>query len=1435
MIDALIAWSVRRRWLVVALSALLAALGAWAAWQTPVDAIPDLSETQLIVYAQWPGHAPQEVEEQLTYPLSLHLKQLSGVKTLRGASEFNYALLHLIFAEGTDVNAARRAAGERLATFADLPPGASVRLAPDGPATGQIFWYTLHGAGRDLGELRAIQDWQVRPPLAGVEGVAEVASVGGMPRELHVTVDPQKLSEAGLSVGAVTDAIRRALASPSGQVAYSPTAEYFVRSRVEPAPGTDRAPPRSGGRRGPASAGPPESDVNSGGPAAADTALSHPTVNVLDDLILRTPAGRSVQLADLAEVSLGPGPRRGVLEMDESEVVGGVVLMRYGESPLAVAQRLKEKLIEIAPSLPEGVYVTIGYDRSPLIRQAVGTVASTLLEAIVVASLCVVLVLMHFRASLVIAASLPLAVLASFLALWGLRASGLMNVETNIMSLAGLAISIGVLVDSAIVMAENVMHHLHRRFADRRVAGDVRQIVVTACQQVGRPIFFSVLIMLLSFLPVFALGGLEGRMFRPLAVTKTLALLASALLAVTLVPALCTLLVRGRIRSERDSPLVRGLMDAYLPLLRLALDRPVWLIWIVAVTFLVGLAPLGLTLAGWPVLLLAALAIGVLAVVATARGRATATILSASLVLVALAADRHMQPLAREFITPLDEGTAMDMPITVPRASVSQATDDLKARDMVLCRFPEVAMVMGKAGRADTPTDPAPIDMIETMISFRPQEFWPRRKLDERALARCVERTLVELVARRLIEPPAPAEQAATIADSAAAIGPKFDVLMREVAWQQNRQHQQALAGELALAAATTALHQARSAGAISHSDGGLAVLLASKFPASLKMRLAQLPTELEAAEAERWISGYLQAEKHLAADKPLNLSLLSPLSVRYRQSWRDHLRRLDLDLSQRASLVVARLALEDLLGRVSVRDAKLEAELSQLRRFRLSRPQAAAATSHHGTASYAPPQIDPLPVLDGVQADLAPRLARRISLARATRRELSGFGGEMDQALQMPGWTNVWTMPIQNRVDMLATGVNTTVGIRVLGPKLDDVVAASQRIAEVLKQVPGASDVVADPVRGKGYLDIDVRPEAAAKLGIPLGDVNDAIEAALGGTTAAQLSLGRERMPVRVRFPPAAGQDVEALNRLIVGQVSNLSKKEEPSSSPGQVGNLSYGLCYLGQVAHIAISEGPASIKSENGALRNYVRLNVRGRDAEDFVREARQLVAQKVTLPAGVRLEWTGQFEHQARARVRLWLVAPLVLLVILGILYFTYRDLADALLVVPAIVGALAGGLFLQWLLGYTTSVTVAIGYLACFGMAAATGIIMLVYLRDAVEQAGGVARIASLAELREAVIRGAAHRLRPKLLTEATTILGLAPLLWATGVGSEVIRPMTAPVLGGILVADEVIDLLLPVMFYWVRRWRWQKLHGETSSFLGMESELPIQKPSLTNQL
>ena len=1367
MIEALIAWSIRRRWLVIAGGLAVALAGLVAQFQIPVDAIPDLSETQLIVYADWPGHPPAEVETQVTLPLSLHLRQTEGIKTLRGSSEFNYALIHLVFDDGVRIAAARRAVSEQLAAIgALLPPGATVRMAPDGPATGQIFWYVVRSNDHDLGALRALQDWTIRPQLSGVSGVAEVASVGGFPRELHVTVDPARLAQEEISLETVTREIAQAGDAPAGHVLQGPTAEYFVRA--------------TGG----IGAGNEQFDLA----RAADD---------LKRLVLPAGGGRTLRLADVATVGLGPGARRGVLEMDGDEVVGGVVLMKYGANPTEVTRHLKDKLVEIGPSLPAGVYVSIGYDRAPLVRAAVGTVQQTLIEAMIVAALCVLVVMLHARASLIVAGSLPLTVLAALAALWGLRASGLVAIETNIMSLAGLAISVGVLVDSAIVMTENVMHRLHQRFGDQPVRGDVRQVVVAACQQVGRPIFFAVVIMLLSFLPVFTLGGLEGRMFRPLAITKSLALIASAVLAITVVPALCSLLVRGRIRSERASWLVRGLMDAYVPLLRAVLARPAGLIALVAATVLVGLAPLGVRYAGYPVLLLATLVIAVLLVAAMAQAHWSAALLTSGLVLVTLAADRHIRPLPAEFLTPLEEGTAMDMPITVPRVSISQAVDDLKARDMVLCRFPEVAMVMGKVGRAETPTDPAPIDMIETMIAFRPHDVWPRRKLNAQAARRCTALILAELERRQWIEPLTPPQRESLIGESATAWQLRFDAIVREVAYQRNQELLRDMAEHLPSAAARAALqHAARERALARQTDEGDVALLASTVPPGLGQRLAQGPTDLEAAEIERWLAAQLPQRKLLAAGRTVSLSLLPVLRKEHDSRWWEHARQLDADLAERAPGLVARLGIEDLLGRTKPTDARVAKELAELRHFRAAQQPAARRASHHGAADYSPPQIDPLPLLDGLQADIRPQFAASIALARAERRELAGFGGEMDQALQMPGWTNVWTMPIQNRVDMLATGVNTTVGVRVLGERLDDVIAGSRQVAELLQQIPGATNVVADPLRGKGYLDIRPRTADASRLGVRIGEVNAVIEAALGGTMATHLAAGRERLPVRVRFASAATEDIEALRRLPV-----------PAAGSRPV--------YLGEVADIEITEGAASIKSENGRLRNYVRLNVRGRDAEDFVREARQRVADKLVLPRGVNLEWTGQFEHEARARQRLWLVAPLVLVVILTILYLTYRDLADALLLAPAIVGALAGGLLLQWILGYTSTVTVAVGYIACFGMAASTGIIMLVYLRDAVEQAGGLSRM-TLDDLREAVVRGAAHRLRPKLLTEATTILGLAPLLWATGTGSEVIRPMIAPVLGGILVADEVIDLLLPVMFYWVRKRRWERLHGAEES-------------------
>jgi len=721
VIDRIIGWSIRNRIFVVLATLVMAIGGASAAWIAPVDAIPDLSENQVIIHAEWAGHGPGEVEDQVTAPLSLELNGVRGVKVIRSSSDLGASTLWVIFDDSVDVPSARRSLAERLSAFdmkGRIPSGVTPRLAPDGPATGQVFWYTVEGPSHDLGRLRAIQDWYVKPQLAAVPGVAEVASVGGMAPEFQVEADPTRLRLHGVALDDLIAAVAASNGSGGGGVLHKGNAELVVR-------GLNGMGDRDGTFR-------PEA-------AIAD----------LGRVVVPTIAGRTVLLADVATVALGPQPRRGALEKDGIEVVGGVILMANGENPLALTRRIKARIREIAGGLPRGVKIVPMYDRTPLILGAVETVSTTILEAMVTASLCVLIILKHARAALVVSLTLPLSVLASFGLLEGLRRLGIMDVPINAMSLAGLAISIGVIVDSAIVMTENVLHTLHGQFGDDRVTGDVSASVATACRQVGRPIVFSILIMLLSFLPVFALGGLEGEMFRPLAMTKTLAMAASGALAITLVPALCSILVRGRARRETDSRIVRSLIDVYRPVLDYSIDRPAPLLWLLASTFLIASAAVGSR-----ALFLGTLAGGVLAVGLTSTGARGRAFGMAKFVLVGLIADANVVPIGREFLTPLDEGIVMDMPISVPRMSIAQGIDDLKARDMVLCRFPEVAMVTGKLGRAETPTDLAPLDMIETMVEFHPREFWPARSLEPGAAARQVEAAIAAMARRGMIDPP---------------------------------------------------------------------------------------------------------------------------------------------------------------------------------------------------------------------------------------------------------------------------------------------------------------------------------------------------------------------------------------------------------------------------------------------------------------------------------------------------------------------------------------------------------------------------------------------------------------------------------------------------------------------------------------------------------
>lgn len=1380
MISRIIALSIRHRAAVIVAAFGLAILGVRAVHRTPIDAIPDLSENQVLVFTAWPGHSPQEVEDQVTYPLALKLQGVEGVHVVRSASEIDYSLIHVIMSEGVPVEVARRRIAERLeAARGELPADVAPALGPDAAATGQIFWYTVEGRGHDPGRLRAIQDWYIKPQLSGVPGVAEVASVGGSPIEYQVDTDPVKLQARGLTLAAVMDAVATSNAAVGGDVVHKGNAEFVVRAVGWLGVGPDSVTPEQRSRR-----------------VVAD----------LERVVISRPGGSPVQLSEVATIGLGVRPRRGSLEKDGSEVCGGVVTMRHGENPLEVTRRLRAKILEIRPGLPEGVQIVPCYDRTPLIEGAIGTLTDTLLEAMLIATVCVVLLLRHLRASFVITLTLPLVVLTAFLFLDSFRVMGVTDAQTNIMSLAGLTISIGVLVDSSVVMTENVMHHLHRQHGDAKVSGDLRAAILPACQMVGRPIFFAIAIMLLSFLPVFALGGIEGRMFRPFVYTKTFALLAVGGLSITLVPALCTVLVRGRIRSEGASWIVRGVQRVYRPVLNWLFDRPGGIVWIVAATFLAGAATIG-----FDGLFLAVLATGLVVGLLVVHGLRNQLVYLMTLTLAGLIADQNIKAPGRELsMTPLDEGMTMDMPITVPRASITQTTDDMKARDMILCRFPEVDMVVGKAGRAETPTDPAPLDMIETMVNFRTRDHWPKRKLKPAEAERQATAVLDALVRRGLVSPPDdPAGVRAAIATSALA---RFDVQMREVAYQSNRAFTTQLGhlltrftiSRLTADRPDLGLDPADLAAVLVHADHLAMTPTIESVTAVADDTARRLVRRGAIRSADELLprrtalergSGALRQLAGGAMPSPF-AGLLGELTAEYERLWRLHLEKLNGDLRVRAPVLFTRLALEEAIERCPLIRPDVARRWDAIERYRSEPPGPARPTGHHHHDQKLPPptitEPDPVPEVDSIQDELGRSFADGLLLWRKDRAELVGFGGELDRAMQMPGWTNVWTMPIQNRVDMLATGVNTDVGVRVLGRNLDDVVAASNEIAAVLKTIPGAVDVVADPVRGKGYLEVRPNRDKCVEHGVSIAAINQAVEVAHGGRVVTTTVEGRERHPVRVRFPRDLRIDEESARQLPIHR----SDGRPPVP--------------LATVADVRIVEGPATIKGENGLLRNYVRLNVGAdRNPGEFVEEAQRAVAANVTLPQGVHVEWTGRFEHEAQASRTLLFVIPAVIVLIAGLLYFTFRDFLDALMIVVAVLGALAGGLIVQGVAGAKFSVTVWVGYAACFGMAAATGIIMLVYLRDAIVRAGGLQSLTA-DELRTAVLNGAAHRLRPKLLTEATTILGLAPLLWATGPGSEVLKPMVLPVVGGLLVADEVIDLFLPVLFYHSRLRRWRAL-------------------------
>jgi Cu(I)/Ag(I) efflux system membrane protein CusA/SilA len=1033
VIARIIGWCAANRLVTFLLVAGLTGVGIWSLRSTPLDALPDLSDVQVIVYSDWEGRSPDLIEDQVTYPLVTTLLGTPHVTTVRGQSMFGSSFVNVVFEEGTDLYWARSRVLEYLsAAAAKLPEGVTPRIGPDATGVGWVYEYALvdRTGHNDLVALQSLQDWTLRYALQALPGVAEVASVGGFQKEYQVDVDPNRLATLGISLRDVIDAVRRSNNDVGGRVLEVSGTEHFIRGR-----GYVKQ------------------------------------VEDLANVVLASREGTPIRVRDVGLVQVGPADRRGIAELDgQGQVVGGVVVMRMGENALDVIARVKERLSELQPSLPPGVEIVPTYDRSRLIEASIQTLRRTLLEELAVVGLVILLFLLHFRSTLVPVLMLPVAVLLAFIPM---RAMG---IGANIMSLGGIAIAIGAMVDAAIIVVENVHKHLEAWEQSGR-PGTRSSVVVAALQEVGRPIFFSLLVITLAFLPVFTLEGTEGRLFKPLAWTKTFSMGFAALLSVTLVPAIAVFFIRGRIRSEEHNPVSRLLRRFYDPICRLALRHP------------------------WPVIGTAALVV-VLTVPVIGR-------------------------LGREFMPPLNEGTLLYMPTAVPGISDTSAGDVLQRQNQLLRSFPEVERVFGKAGRFDSPTDPAPLEMFETVVTLKPRSAWP--------------------------------------------------------------------AGE----------------------------------------------------------------------------------------DWDSLVRRLN-------------------------------------------------------------------------------------------------------QAAQFAGMPNVWWMPIQTRTEMLATGVRSPLGIQVLGPDLQSIEEVATRVEAALQTVPGTRSAFAERIAGGHYIDFDIDREAAARYGLRVGDVEEAIESAIGGTRVTETVEGRERYPVRVRYARDFRSSIDDLKRVLVA-----------TPSGAQIP--------LGQLAEVRARNGPAMLRDEGGRIYSYVFADT-ARPIEDYVQDARRSVAQMVKLLPGTRLEWAGQYRYLERAKARLAWVVPLTLLIIFLLLFWNSRNPVEALLVMLAVPFSLVGAFWLLYILGYNLSVAVWVGIIALAGLDAETGIVMLLYLDLAWRQH----RPGTREEAATAIRAGAVQRIRPKMMTVVTILAGLLPLLWSQGTGADVMKRIAAPMVGGV-VTSALLELLVYPALYYV--WRARRL-GES---------------------
>jgi len=1057
MIDRIIEFSLKNRFIIIAAYVLLAGWGYWALIRTPVDAIPDLSDNQVIVFSDWIGRSPQEVEDQVTYPLTTTLQGLPGVRAVRGQSAFGFSMINVIFEDSIDLYWARTRVAERLnLATRQLPEGVTPTLGPDATGVGQIFWYTVEGEGHSLRDLRSLQDWFLRYQLNSVPGVAEVASVGGQVQQYQIDVDPNRLRAYSIPLSTVVEAVQRSNSNVGGNVIEQNGQWSIVRG------------------------------VGLIG-SVAD----------FENIVIGGSGGTPIFVRNVADVSIGDAFRVGALDRDGKEAVGGVVIARYGVNTLEVINAVKAKLEALKPGLPPGVSVTPFYDRTELILRATSTLKRALIEELLLVTLAHIVFLFHFRSILIVTIPLPLAVLASFLFMHNL------GISSNLMSLSGIAIAIGVLVDAGIVVTENAFRYMEKRGVDPNDRRKVWQTVLESTRLVGRPIFFSMTIIILAFVPVFALTGREGKLFHPLAFTKTFAMIAATIIAVTLVPVLCTLLLRGRFHSEEENWVMHVLQRGYRPVLSFALAHRA--LTITCALLLFSVAVLLATSATW---------------LPKARS------VTANVPIVG-SAFQAIHPIGSEFMPELNEGDLMYMPITDPAISIDEALRVMQMQDRTLKSFPEVEWVTGKAGRAETSTDPAPVNMNETIIHLKQPEHWRAGMTRE-----------------KLIE--------------------------------------------------------------------------------------------------------------------------------------------------------------------------------------------------------------------------------------------------EMNDKLTMPGVTNIWTQPIINRIEMLTTGIRTEIGVKIYGSDLGEIERRSREVASVLQTVPGAANVSPEPLTGQPYIDIKIDRQAAARYGIDVAAIQNVVDTGIGETNLTVTIEGRRRFPARVRYAQQFRASPEALGGLLV-------------SAPGGA------QIPLAQVASIQKVNGASMISSENGLLRGTVLLNVRGRDVGSFVDEAKQVLQERLQLPAGYYVEWSGQYEDQQRARARLLLVMPIVLIVIFVLLFLTYHSFIEAAHVLLAVPFALTGGVYLLYALGYNFSVAVWVGFIALFGTAVQTGMVMVIYLEEAVERKKqeGLNGKLTREQLKQAVMEGALLRLRPKVMTVSTVVAGLLPIMWSTSAGAEVMKPLATPVLGGMVSSLIHVLIVTPVIFYWLR--------------------------------